>query len=250
MKINGCAAIVTGGCQGIGRGIVYALLRKNAKVAVLDINDVAGKELENKLKNEFGNDMAYYTHCDVSNKSQLTDAFHNVRRRFNGLDIVVNNAGTMSNDCDIGVDINLKSVIRGTMLGIDMMDKNSGNEGGAIINIASMSGLIPLSLGPVYTATKAGVVAFTRCFKAAAQEQGVRVNCICPVFVQGTDMVNDSIAASPVFRNITQKVGFVTVDMVADGVIKTIEDDSLAGKVVTVSPQSGIKTFKFPMAKM
>ena len=249
MKVSGCSAIVTGGCQGIGRGIVYALLRKNAKVAVLDINDVAGKELESKLKKEFGNDMACYTHCDVSNKNQLADAFQNVKRKFNGLHIVVNNAGTMNPDCDIGVDVNLKSVIRGTMLGIEMMDKNSGNEGGAIVNIASMSGLVPLSLGPVYTATKTGVIAFTRCYKAAAQEQGVRVNSVCPVFVEGTDMVNESIAASSLFQTITEKVGLVTVNMVADAVVLTIEDDTLAGKVVTVTPDSGIKTFTFPKAK-
>lgn len=46
--------------------------------------------------------------------------------------------------------------------------------------------------------------------QAAAQNEGVRVNCICPVFVEGTDMVNESVSSSPIFQSITEKVGLVT----------------------------------------
>ena len=51
---------------------------------------------------------------------------------------------------------------------------------------------------------------FSFLLQAAAQNEGVRVNCICPVFVEGTDMLNESISASPIFQSITEKVGLVT----------------------------------------
>ncbi|XP_046840978.1 15-hydroxyprostaglandin dehydrogenase [NAD(+)]-like [Xenia sp. Carnegie-2017] len=249
MKISGRTAIVTGGCQGIGRGIVYALLQKHAKVAILDVNDVAGKELEQKLKDEFGQDMVYYRHCDVSDKFQLKDAFHEVKSKFDGLHILVNNAGTNNDpDYNITVDVNLKAVIRATMLAIDMMDKNKGNLGGEIINISSMSGIIPLSFVPVYSATKSAVITFTRCLKAAKTYKGIQVNCICPTFVKDTEIFSMA-EVSPHLQRAIANTGIVTVSMVANAVIQTIEDDSLAGNIVTVTSH-GIKLFKFPKAKL
>ncbi|KAB0339948.1 hypothetical protein FD754_023526, partial [Muntiacus muntjak] len=79
----------------------------------------------------------------------------------------------------------LVSVISGTYLGLDYMSKQNGGEGGIIINMSSLAGLMPVAQQPVYCASKHGIVGFTRSAAMAANlmNSGVRLNAICPGFV-------------------------------------------------------------------
>ncbi|WAR31744.1 ZERSY-like protein [Mya arenaria] len=81
-------AIVTGGCQGVGKGILDVLLEQGGKVAVFDINDKLGSELTTS-----GPGIVKYVHCDVRNEAEVKRSIASVVEAFGGLDLLVNNAG-------------------------------------------------------------------------------------------------------------------------------------------------------------
>ncbi|XP_075277855.1 15-hydroxyprostaglandin dehydrogenase [NAD(+)] isoform X2 [Opisthocomus hoazin] len=163
MHVNGKVALVTGGAQGIGRAFVQALLGKGAKVALLDRNSEAGQESKAALDEQFEAQRTVFVQCDVTDPEQLAGAFKKVIEHFGRLDIVVNNAGVNNEkDWESTIQINLTSVIRGTYLGLEYMRKGNGGDGGVIINISSLAGLMPAAFQPVYCATKHGVIGFTR----------------------------------------------------------------------------------------
>ncbi|XP_013409728.1 15-hydroxyprostaglandin dehydrogenase [NAD(+)]-like [Lingula anatina] len=117
-------------------------------------------------------------------KENVQNVFIQTKSHFGRVDIVVNNAGIFDeNDVKKCTSVNLNSVICGTMLGVEHMRKNKeGGEGGVVVNMASTAGLQPYPLIPVYTATKHGIVGYTRCWGANPDfpYQQVRVNCLCP----------------------------------------------------------------------
>ncbi|XP_062430661.1 15-hydroxyprostaglandin dehydrogenase [NAD(+)] isoform X2 [Rhea pennata] len=163
MHVNGKVALVTGAAQGIGRAFVQALLDKGAKVALLDRNPEAGRESKAALDGQFEAQRTVFIQCDVTEQEQLKGAFEKVIEHFGRLDIVVNNAGVNNEkDWESTIQINLTSVIRGTYLGLEYMRKGNGGDGGVIINISSLAGLMPAAFQPVYCATKHGVIGFTR----------------------------------------------------------------------------------------
>ncbi|XP_025901949.1 15-hydroxyprostaglandin dehydrogenase [NAD(+)] isoform X3 [Nothoprocta perdicaria] len=163
MHVNGKVALVTGAAQGIGRAFVQALLDKGAKVALLDRNREAGRDSKAALDALFEAQRTLFIQCDVTEPEQLKGAFEKVIEHFGRLDIVVNNAGVNNEkDWESTIQINLTSVIRGTYLGLEYMRKGNGGDGGVIINISSLAGLMPAAFQPVYCATKHGVIGFTR----------------------------------------------------------------------------------------
>jgi NAD(P)-dependent dehydrogenase (short-subunit alcohol dehydrogenase family) len=127
------------------------------------------------------------------------------------------------------VQLNFWAVIRGTQAAIKSM-KTSG--GGVIVNTASMAGVNPWPMDPVYSATKGGVVFFTKALAWLATSANVRVNCVCPTLVQ-TPLLSD---ASDARIADLQRITRLKPDDVARAVLRLIEDDSLAGKALTVLP--------------
>ncbi|XP_071411276.1 15-hydroxyprostaglandin dehydrogenase [NAD(+)] isoform X2 [Pithys albifrons albifrons] len=163
MHVNGKVALVTGGAQGIGQAFVQALLGKGAKVALLDRNSEAGQESKAALDEQFEAQRTVFIQCDVTDQEQLKGAFKKVIEHFGRLDILVNNAGVNNEkDWESTIQTNLTSVIRGTYLGLEYMRNTNGGNGGVIINISSLAGLMPAAFQPVYCATKHGVIGFTR----------------------------------------------------------------------------------------
>uniref|UniRef100_A0A8B9MHR6 15-hydroxyprostaglandin dehydrogenase [NAD(+)] n=1 Tax=Accipiter nisus TaxID=211598 RepID=A0A8B9MHR6_9AVES len=157
-----------------------------AQVALLDRNSEAGQESKAALAEQFEAQRTLFIQCDVTDQEQLKGAFKKVIEHFGRLDIVVNNAGVNNEkDWESTIQINLTSVIRGTYLGLEYMGKGNGGNGGVIINISSLAGLMPAAFQPVYCATKHGVIGFTRSIALAAniENYGVRLNTICPGFV-------------------------------------------------------------------
>lgn len=241
MKISGRVAFVTGGASGIGRGICETLLQFDAKVAVIDINDERGKEVEKTLGEKYGTGSITFIRCDVSVESSLKEAFSSVLSLWGCIDIVCNNAAVLDEDnWNKTLNTNLGGVIHGTLLALDNM-----KSGSVIINTSSTAGLVPWKLAPIYCATKHGVIAFTRSIaNAAIRDTGIRVNCICPGRTD-TEMdfprhrltkqeieAQDSLPKQPV------------VD-VARGVVELIEDDSKIGEVLVICVTDGTKYKKF-----
>jgi NAD(P)-dependent dehydrogenase (short-subunit alcohol dehydrogenase family) len=241
MEIRDRGAVVTGGGSGIGRATVLALVERGAKVIVADV-DEAGARATVDMAGENGG-IAVYRHCDVTRTEDLAGAFACAVEHFGRFDIAFNNAGIGGEDLfadDPGdwarvVDIDLTAVIDATRIAVREM-KRAG-KGGVIINTASMGGLLPMPNSPVYAAAKAGVVNFSRSLAYLAEEANIRVNAICPSFVD-TPLVRRG--GDERMEEMAKLVGGILMpEDIAAGVIELIEDDSRFGAVMRVTIRGG-----------
>uniref|UniRef100_A0A3Q0S1G8 Zgc:56585 n=1 Tax=Amphilophus citrinellus TaxID=61819 RepID=A0A3Q0S1G8_AMPCI len=141
MALNGKTAVVTGAALGIGKAVTEILLQTGAKVALLDINESAGKTLKEALNKQYGQERTLFFKCNVESEEQIIAAFQSTIETFGGIDIVCNNAGILDEvNWEKTVSINLTSVIRVSYLAMEHMNKLSGGNGGTIINMASIGG--------------------------------------------------------------------------------------------------------------
>ncbi len=241
MDIEGKAAVVSGGGSGIGRAAVLDLVKRGARVIVADINEVGGNETVD-LAGTLGG-IAIYRHCDVTHSEDIAGAFASALEHFGGFDIAFNNAGIGGEDLfedEIGawasiVDINLTAVIDATRIAVREMRRTG--KGGAIVNTASMGGLLPMPDSPVYAATKAGVVNFTRSLSYLAEQDRIRVNAICPSFTD-TPLVRRS--GDERVEEVAKLVGgILQPEDISAGVIELIEDDTRFGAIMRVTVKGG-----------
>lgn len=187
-------ALVTGASRGIGRAIALALAKEGYAVAV---NYAGSREAAEAVRDEItaAGGQAFILQGDVSSAEDVDRIFKTVKEEFGFLDVLVNNAGITrdsllvrmkENQWDEVIDTDLKSnFLTVKAAGAMMMRRKKG----AIINIASVSGIIG-NVGQLnYSAAKAGVIGLT---KAAARElapRGIRVNAVAPGFIV-TDMTD------------------------------------------------------------
>lgn len=167
MKLANKVAIVTGGCQGIGKAIVRRFQDEGARVIVFDI-----------VKPDF--EVEHFI-VDISDEKQIQMAVGKIE----DIDILVNNAGiyfqqsietTEKEQLDKIVDINFKGTFMMCKHLIPTISRSKGN----IINMASALGVVPEPSSPAYCATKAAVIMLTKCLAQEYASQGVRVNAILP----------------------------------------------------------------------
>ncbi|TNN38194.1 15-hydroxyprostaglandin dehydrogenase [NAD(+)] [Liparis tanakae] len=246
MSLTGKTAVVTGAAMGIGRAVTELLLQHGAKVALLDVNETAGKSLVEVLDKLYGRERTLFLSCDVESEEQIKAAFLKAAETFGGIDILFNNAGVLNEDrWERTVSINLMGVIRGSYAALEHMSKLSGGRGGVIINTSSLAGLGPLPSCPVYTATKHAVVGFTRAMAAAsvASGYGVRFNALCPGFVQ-TDLfsaIESNLGRFAHLAAATQQLaehfGLVGMCDVAEAALDMVTDETKNGEVFLVSPK-------------
>ncbi|XP_078687823.1 15-hydroxyprostaglandin dehydrogenase [NAD(+)]-like [Branchiostoma floridae x Branchiostoma belcheri] len=250
MKLRGKVALVTGAAQGLGRGFTESMLQQGAKVALLDIKVLDGRKTTKELGLKYGQDKVLFLPCDVTDKGQMESAFQQVLSHFGQLDVVVNNAGvTEQENWELVLDINLRSVIQGTYLGLHHMSRERGGGGGLIINIASMAGLIAMFHGPVYTATKHGVVGLSRSLGTPFHfdRTGVRVCALCPTMTD-TPIQPPRVASTPEeqvkldahWAYTDSQGGLLKVSEVVAGFLQLVEDDSKNGAVMRVTKQKGV----------
>ncbi|XP_028932213.1 15-hydroxyprostaglandin dehydrogenase [NAD(+)] [Ornithorhynchus anatinus] len=251
MHVNGKVALVTGAAQGIGRAFVEELLNQGAKVALVDLNGEAGEECKAALDQVFDAQKTLFLQCDVADQDQLRDTFRKVVDHFGRLDILVNNAGVNNEkNWEKTVQINLVSVISGTYLGLDYMSKLNGRDGGVIINMSSLAGLMPAAHQPVYSASKHGIIGFTRSAAIAAKcaNSGVRLNAICPGFVntpilesiEKEENMGQYIEYKDKIKDMMKFYGILDPSIIAKGLITIIEDDTLNGAVMKITTSQGI----------
>ncbi len=181
-RLEGRAAVVTGGARGIGEGIVRRYVAEGARCVIADIDVEAGE----KLAAELG-DATVFVRCDVTSESDILAAIDTCISRFGALDIMINNAGVSGvtgaiQDTDLAdyertMAILTTSVFLGTKHAMRIM-KQQGS--GAIINTASTAG-VQGGLGPhVYTTAKHAVVGLSKSVAVEAAPHGIRVNVLCP----------------------------------------------------------------------
>lgn len=182
--LDGRHALVTGGASGIGEATAKELVRAGAFVSIADINLPAAEALATSL----GSSQA--VHLDVTNPQSIAAAVAQLSR----LDILVNNAGighvgsieqTEPNDFDRLLNVNVRSVYLVTRAFLPLLLSAAGNDApvGAIINIASVAGLVGIKQRFAYCTTKGAIVAMTRQL-AVEYPKTLRVNAVCPGTVE------------------------------------------------------------------
>jgi NAD(P)-dependent dehydrogenase (short-subunit alcohol dehydrogenase family) len=188
-------AIVTGAASGIGLSIALELEKQGAKVVFSDIK-------------ENDKNSSYYK-CDVSDYQQVKGLVDHTIDKYNGLDIMVNNAGigalggileTSQQDWQKVMDVNLSGVFYGTQLAALKM-KELGIKG-SIINISSILGSVGLKSALAYCASKGGVVQLTKAAALDLALDNIRVNAIAPGFI-ATEMTKD-VLENDDFKNMVK----------------------------------------------
>ncbi len=202
---------------------------------VADIDVGAAEATSGSIAANGGSAMAL--RVDVRSVDDLIAMFEAAVEHFGKVDIVCNNAGIVCGEPlwpETGLDrladqvaINLGAVILGTRLAVDRF----GPEGGVVVNTASIGALLPLEDEPGYSATKAGVVMFTRACAGLARSRHVRVNAVLPGLVETPLLAKsgDGTTEAAWARQARELLPVLSPDDVAAAVVEMVGDDSLAG---------------------
>jgi NAD(P)-dependent dehydrogenase (short-subunit alcohol dehydrogenase family) len=184
-ELKGKVAIVTGGASGIGRAAVGLFAEEGAAVVAADVDDVAGQELAGAMA--AAGHAVSFVHADVSSEADVAAMVHLALNHYGRLDVLFNNAGIEGEQAptaaaslqnwDRVIAVNLTGVFLGMKHGIAAMLQHGG---GAVINNASVAGLVGFPAVSAYCAAKGGVVQLTRAAALEYATQNVRVNCLCP----------------------------------------------------------------------
>ena len=190
MDLLGKVAVVTGSAGGIGGAIARAMASAGARVVVSDVQPGDGTVSQIE---QAGGEAAFLS-CDVSDPTQVQALVDGTVERFGGLDILVNNAGIAGGtgsaheldlaDWNRALAVNLTGPFLCTHFALPHLLASGA---GRIVNIASTYGLIGAPEAPAYCASKGGLVNLTRQLAVDYSGQGIRVNAICPGYID-TDM--------------------------------------------------------------
>ncbi|MEK9628914.1 MAG: 3-oxoacyl-[acyl-carrier-protein] reductase [Nitrospinota bacterium] len=187
MELDGKIALVTGGAQGIGKIISEELAGQGAHVVLGDVNLEGAEKSAAEIKENGGKASA--VRIDVSSSANVQEAFDSILKEYKPVDIVVNNAGITRDgllvrmkevDWDLVLNINLKgSFLCSQQAAKQMMKQKSG----AIVNIASIVGVMGNFGQANYSASKAGLIGFTKTLAREVAPRGIRANAIAPGFI-------------------------------------------------------------------
>ncbi|MGQ9913224.1 MAG: 3-oxoacyl-[acyl-carrier-protein] reductase [Thermogutta sp.] len=192
-NLEGKVAIVTGAGRGIGRCIARTLASCGSAIACVDINVAAAEETVSLIEADGGQAAAFA--CDVTNSEQVNAVVDSVAKQYQKLHILVNNAGITRDGLllrmkDEQWDAVLNVNLRGTFLFTRAAARYLIKAGGArIVNIASISGLMGNPGQANYSASKAGVIGFTRTVARELASRQVTVNAVAPGFI-ATEMAH------------------------------------------------------------
>ncbi len=188
-KVLHRVAVVTGGARGIGLAIGQWFLAHDYRVALLDI-DIATLTLAvEKLQASHGQDTVLAVPCDVSNPAQVQSAISKVDAAFGRIDALVNNAGiavfkpigeTSFEEWRSVLSVNLDGAFLCSQACVPIMRRTSAQDGGAIVNIASISGLRASTLRVAYGTSKAAIIQLTKQQAVELGTVGIRANAVAP----------------------------------------------------------------------
>lgn len=188
MELTGKVALVTGAAQGIGKAIALLLARNGADLVVSDINLDKAEETTKEIQ-ALGR-KALAVKVDVANLEDVERMVQTVMQQFHQIDILVNNAGIARDklilrmteeDWDAVLDVNLKGTFNCTKAVIRHMLKQKS---GRIVNIASVVGEMGNAGQANYSASKAGVIGFTKTIAREFAQRGINVNAIAPGYIE------------------------------------------------------------------
>ena len=205
-KLEGKVAAVTGGSQGIGKGIVKNLLISGAKVAVLSRSEQSLKNTCSELS-DLG-DIIYYA-IDVKDFLQVQGCMKKVAEKWGKIDILINNAGITNDKLAIRMtDNNWDEVINTNLKGTfncikSVLPNMLKNKNGKIINISSIVGIMGNAGQSNYSASKAGIIGLTKSIAKEYGAKSINVNAIAPGLIETnmTEEIDKNILSKNIILN-------------------------------------------------
>lgn len=199
-QVNGKVAVVTGAASGIGREVALLLAREGALVVVSDVSDAGGQETVQLIKGSGA--AATFVRCDVSQPEEVEKLMQTTVATYGKLDCAVNNAGiggASAPTADYPLDswnkviaINLTAPWLCMKYEIPHMLKQGK---GAIVNMASILGTTGFATSSAYVAAKHGLIGATRTAALEYSAQGIRINAVCPGFIETPMLTNAGLDA-------------------------------------------------------
>jgi len=199
MRLDNQIALVTGAAMGIGAGIARRFSEAGATVVVFDINGERASEVAKELA---PSGRATAIQGDVANEAGVRAAVEQTVREFGAIDVLVNNAGIevpgqipdlTSADWDRQLGVNLKGAFFFSKYAIPHM---RARRRGVIINISSVHAFVSYAGNAAYDASKAGLIGLTRAMALDHGSDGIRVNAICPGYID-TPLMDAWLATLP-----------------------------------------------------
>lgn len=199
-QLSGKMAFITGGGTGIGRACALLFAREGAKVAVAARRRSKLDAVALEIVEE--GHQAVAVECDITRKISVEHAIRTVEERLGGLNVIVNNAGTLhlgsveetsEEDWNRVISVNLTGTFLVSQAAIPALRRAGG---GSIVNIGSYLGLVGIKQRAAYCASKGGVTLLTKSMALDHASENIRVNCICPALVE-TEMALGAMQRMP-----------------------------------------------------
>jgi len=240
MRLRNKVALITGAAKGIGFATAKRFAEEGAKVMLADLNETAVMEAVSQLKH------AEPYVLNVTDRASIQCAVDEIITKHGRIDILINNAGITQDarlvkmteeQFDAVIDVNLKGVFNCTQLVVPhMLDAKKGS----IVNASSVVGIYGNFGQTNYSATKFGVIGFTKTWAREFGQKGIRVNAVCPGFI-ATEMVKampENILQSIEQRSWMARLG--TPEEMANVYLFLASDEASYVNGVTIEASGGI----------
>lgn len=241
MSLEGKVTLITGASQGIGEVLAYEIANAGAEIILLDIQRDKLETVAENIQKAGGHAAGYV--ADVSRLEEVTAVLETIIQNHRKIDHVVNNAGiTRDNllmrmkeeEWDSVLSVNLKGTFNLSKAVIRHM---LGNRFGRIVNISSVVGIMGNAGQTNYSASKAGVIGFTKSLAREVAARGITVNAVAPGFIATamTDALSEAVKEN--FMNLIPLKRFGTAQDVAGAVKFLLSDDAgyITGQVINVN---------------
>jgi len=231
-------ALVTGGASGFGAEVARQLTARGDSVVLCDVDEAGGKGVADELG-------ASFLPCDVSDFDAVLATTEAAERALGGLDLVFLNAG-ISTGCGVGEDfdpakyrrangVNLDGVVFGVHAALPALRRRGG---GAVVATASLAGLTPAAMDPVYCANKHAVVGLVRALGPVVEPDGIRINAFCPGYA-------DTAILAPVKSDLEAAGMPILPVSTAGQAVLTMFDAPETGQAFLLQPGREVMVYRF-----